>query len=154
VFTSSRLLCSFLALQTKVSSPTCDQLFAAAYLSIQLKRETQISIPDLYNYTRDRRLINDLLEREARYLSFDYERLYDVVISHSPGAKHITAVEKSEGGNARVLIFSLDNGRKVVAKLPVSVAGPKRLTTNSDEATMEYSKFHTCLKSKAILTGV
>jgi hypothetical protein len=77
-----------------------------------------------------------------------------VVISHSPGAKHIAAVEKSEGGNARVLIFSLDNGRKVVAKLPVSVAGPKRLTTNSDVATMEYSKFHTCLKRKLILTGV
>jgi hypothetical protein len=51
-----------------------------------------------------------------------------------------------------VLIFSLDNGKKAVAKLPTSVAGPKRLTTNSEVATMEYSKFDTCWKLKVALT--
>jgi hypothetical protein len=78
------------------------------------------------------------------------------VLNDSPGAKSITAVEKNDGNNARVLIFSLDDGRKVevVAKLPTSVAGPKRLATNSEVATMEYSKFHTCLELKVILADV
>jgi hypothetical protein len=100
------------------------------------------SIPELHRYTRGRWLIDDTLERKARYVSFNLEELCAVVIGSCPGAaQRITALERKEGSNALVLIFSLDNGRKVVTKLATSVAGPKRLTTNSEVATIEYSMF-------------
>jgi hypothetical protein len=98
-------------------------------------------IPELHHYTRGRWLIEDSLERKARYVSFNLAELCAVVITNCSGAERITALERKEGSNARVLIFSLDNGRRVVAKLPTSVAGPKRLTTNSEVATIEYSTF-------------
>jgi hypothetical protein len=98
-------------------------------------------VPELHNYTRGRWLINDTLQREARHLSFNYKELCTVVISSSPGAKIVTSTEIKDGSNARILIFSLDNGRKLVAKLPTFVAGPERLTTNSEVATMEFSMF-------------
>ena len=34
----------------------------------------------------------------------------------------------------------MDNGTKVIARLPTCVAGPRRLTTNSEVATMTYRK--------------
>jgi hypothetical protein len=98
-------------------------------------------LPNLHRYTRGRWLIDDNLERKARYVSFNLAELCAVVITNCSGAERITALERKEGSNARVLIFSLDNGRRVVAKLPTSVAGPKRLTTNSEVATIEYSTF-------------
>jgi hypothetical protein len=98
-------------------------------------------IPELHHYTRGRWLIDDSLERKARYVSFNLAELCAVVITNCSGAERITALERKEGSNARVLIFSLDNGRKVVAKLPTSVAGPKRLTPNPEVATIEYSTF-------------
>jgi hypothetical protein len=105
------------------------------------------SIPELHRYTRGRWLIDDILERKARHVSFNLEELCAVVIGSCPGAaQRITALERKEGSNALVLIFSLDNGRKVVAELPTSVAGPKRLTTNAEVATVEYSMFWSVLQ--------
>ncbi|KAL1297522.1 hypothetical protein AAFC00_005038 [Neodothiora populina] len=101
---------------------------------------TQYHVPELYNYTRGRWLIDDILERNARYIYFNYSELCALVITNCPGAEGITSIEKKEGSNARVFLFTLDNGGKVVAKLPTSVAGPKRLTTSSEVATLEYMR--------------
>jgi hypothetical protein len=97
-------------------------------------------IPELRNYTSGRWLVDDLLHQKSRVLSFNYENLCTLVLSASPGAKGITAAEKKEGNNARILIFSLDTDEKVVAKLPFSIAGPRGLSTGSEVATMAYSK--------------
>jgi hypothetical protein len=138
-----RLACSILPSLAKQET-SCLRL-ATKFLwrhtfCIQLKRQSQDRTSNCQNYTRGRWLIDDALQQEARYLSFNYVELCTVVLSNSPGAKSITAVESKDGDNVRVLNFSLDNGRKVVAKLPTSVAGPRRLTTNSEAANMEYSK--------------
>lgn len=96
------------------------------------------SVPKLFEYTRGRWLIDDAEELRARFLAFNYENLCALVLANCPGSTYITALEKREGSNTRVLIFSTDNGKKLVARLPTSVAGPKRLVTNSEVATIEF----------------
>lgn len=118
--------------------------------SAQLKHAAHGPLFDFRNYTRGRWLINDTLQREARHISFNYIELCTTVLSSIPGAKSITSTETKDGNNSRILIFSLNNGKRVVAKLPTLVAGPKCLTTNSEVTTMEYSKFNPCVKSGVI----
>jgi hypothetical protein len=49
--------------------------------------------------------------------------------------------EKKEGGFNRVFIFTTDNAKRVIARLPSKLAGPPRLTTNSEVATIKYREF-------------
>lgn len=96
-----------------------------------------------YKYTSGRWLRRDKLERDSRSLSFNFDVLRQRVIELCPGASSIARYEKKEGGYNRVFVFTCDNGRRVVARLPTSVAGPARLTTNSEVATITYGKLET-----------
>jgi hypothetical protein len=58
-----------------------------------------------------------------------------------PGASSVTSYDKKEGGFNRVFIFHTDNAKRVVARLPFALAGPPRLTTNSEVATIKYRRF-------------
>ena len=93
---------------------------------------------DPHSYTTGRWLRNDKQQHQGRYISFDYNRLRKRVIELSPGAKAITRCDKSEGGFNRVFIFTCDNGKRIVARLPTRLVGPPRLTTNSEVATIKY----------------
>jgi hypothetical protein len=48
---------------------------------------------------------------------------------------------KKKGVLTESFIFTTDNAKRVVAKLPFTPAGPPRLTTNSEVATMKYCEF-------------
>ena len=93
---------------------------------------------DPYAYTSGRWLRNDKLERDARFIKFNFDALCKRVVELCPGAGSIESCEKKEGGFNRVFVFTCDNARRVVAKLPTMVAGPPRLTTNSEVATITY----------------
>ena len=93
-----------------------------------------------HTYTNGRWLCRDKLERDARYLDFDFVALCKRVIDVCPGAVSIAKYEKTDGRYNRVFIFTCDNTKRAVARLPTSVAGPARLTTNSEVATIKYSK--------------
>lgn len=96
---------------------------------------------DPYSYTSGRWLRRDKLERDSRYIEFDFHALCKRVIELCPGAISIVSCEKKEGGYNRIFIFTCDNAKRVVARLPTSVAGPPRLTTNSEVATIAYREF-------------
>ena len=93
---------------------------------------------DPCSYTDGHWLHRDELQRQARYVHFDFSRLCDVAIRVSEGASCVTSYEKKEGGYNRVFILTMDTGNRVVARIPTRVAGPARLTTNSEVATIEY----------------
>lgn len=59
---------------------------------------------------------------------------------------------KREKVDLIVFLFTMDTGSCVVAKLPTGIAGPPRLTTNFEVATMTYCKadLHTCLLEDAV----
>ncbi|KAF7944453.1 hypothetical protein EAE96_010845 [Botrytis aclada] len=102
-------------------------------------------------YTSGRWLHRDNEQRALRRVDFHFQELCNKVLSLCPEASHILNYEKKEGGFNRVLIFLLDNGKRVVARLPTRVAGPSALTTNSEVATIAYVKSHTTIPVPHIL---
>ena len=97
---------------------------------------------DPYTYTSGRWLRSDELERESRFIGFDFDALCRRVIELCPDVSFITSYDKKEGGFNRVFIFHTDNAKRIVAKLPFALAGPSRLTTNSEVATIKYRTFY------------
>lgn len=93
---------------------------------------------DPFAYTSGRWLHRDELERNSRHVQFNFSALCERVISLCPGAANITDHEKKEGGFNKVFIFTMDTGSRVVARIPTRIAGPPRLTTNSEVATITY----------------
>ncbi|KAL9038629.1 MAG: hypothetical protein Q9214_005202, partial [Letrouitia sp. 1 TL-2023] len=95
---------------------------------------------DPYTYTSGRWLRSDETQRSARHITFDFEALCRRVIELCPGAASVSNCEKKEGGFNRVFIFTTDNGQRLVARLPFTLAGPPRMTTQSEIATIRYGK--------------
>ncbi|KAJ5576504.1 hypothetical protein N7535_003430 [Penicillium sp. DV-2018c] len=93
---------------------------------------------DPYSYTDGRWLKRDELQRNSRQVMFDFSALCERVVYICPGATKIVKYEKREGGFNRVFLLTMDNGPCVVARIPTGIAGPPRLTTNSEVATMTY----------------
>jgi hypothetical protein len=99
--------------------------------------------PEPYRYTSGRWLRRDALERESRLIKFDFDALCSRVLALCPGASSVISYDKKEGGFNRIFIFHTDNAKRIVARLPFSLAGPSKLTTNSEVATIKYRKFYT-----------
>lgn len=97
-----------------------------------------ITATDPYFYTTGRWLNNDQLQCEARYVKFDFAALCAKAVNACAGATKVVRYEKKEGGFNRVFVLCLDNGARVIARVPYRIAGPPRLTTNSEVATMAY----------------
>ncbi|KAL4902041.1 hypothetical protein BDW74DRAFT_187035 [Aspergillus multicolor] len=106
---------------------------------------------DLYSYTDGRWLNRDDVQRTSRHIQFDFTALCDRAIGVSPGANKVVEYEKREGGFNRVFILTMDNGSCVVARLPTSVAGAPKLTTNSEVATMTFLKTKSSLPIPDVL---
>lgn len=94
--------------------------------------------PDPFAYTSGRWLHHDEIQRKARFLKFDFPLLCQKAVDVCPGARNVVQYEKREGGFNRVFILHMDNGTRVVARLPFRIAGPRSLTTHSEVATMAY----------------
>lgn len=97
-----------------------------------------LPVEDPYSFTNGHWLHQDELQRKARYLQFDFSRLCETAIGLSEGASRVTSYENKEGGYNRVVVLTMDTGKRVVARITTRVAGPPRLTTNSEVATIEY----------------
>jgi hypothetical protein len=101
-------------------------------------------MPALYPklYTSGRWLHRDEEQHASRYINFDFQALCEKVLILHPEASHIVSYEKKEGGYNKVFIFLLNNGKRIVARLPTRAAGPRTLTTNSEVATIAYGRFY------------
>lgn len=104
---------------------------------------TNLDLSLLYplDYTNGRWLKNDQIQRESRYINFDFAALCRKAVELCQQARYVTSCEKKEGGFNRVFLFRMDSGERIVARLPTPIAGPRRLTTNSEVATLAYSEY-------------
>ncbi|KAK2808028.1 hypothetical protein FQN50_005110 [Emmonsiellopsis sp. PD_5] len=105
----------------------------------------------LFEYTAGRWLHLDKPQRDARYIEFDFNRLYEKVLSLCPSATSIQSFQKLEGGFSKAFVFRTNNDKHVVAKFPTSVAGPARYVTNSEVATITYLQRNTEIPIPTIL---
>lgn len=93
-----------------------------------------------YEYTTGRWLKRDRLQRESRYVAFDFAALRQKAVELCPRARNMASCRKLEGGFNKAFLFTMDSGERIVARIPTNIAGPRWLTTNSEVATMTYSK--------------
>ena len=82
----------------------------------------------------------DRLEHDSRYVRFDFPALCQRAVETCHGAQRVMRCVKKEGGFNRVFLMELDDGQRVVARVPFPVAGPSRLITNSEVATITYGQ--------------
>ncbi|KAF2806520.1 uncharacterized protein BDZ99DRAFT_501336 [Mytilinidion resinicola] len=137
---------AFLADKTRCLQPQVHQQlshYAQLHHSEQSIASQSLDPLDPHAYTSGRWLRRDTSERESRYITFDFDALCEKVLTCSHGAASIISYEKKEGGFNRVFIFTLDNAKRVVARLPFKLAGPPRLTTTSEVATIRYLQMNT-----------
>ncbi len=105
-----------------------------------------------HSYTSGRWLRRDKLERNSRYIEFNFNALCKTVIELCSGAVSIASYEKKEGGFNRAFIFTMTDARRVVARLPTRIAGPPRLTTNSEVATVRYRESSASICDSSVLS--
>ncbi|EEQ34498.1 conserved hypothetical protein [Microsporum canis CBS 113480] len=99
------------------------------------------SIPTLlFPYTAGQWLHLDKQQRDARYVRFDFDRLYQEVLPPCPPGTPPECCRKIEGGFSKVFILETDNGRNIVVKFSTSIAGSARHVVNSKVATITYYK--------------
>jgi hypothetical protein len=95
---------------------------------------------DPFSYTSGHWLKCDNMQHAARYIKFDFLALCKKVLEACPGAHEIVRYEKKEGAFNRAFILHMDNGQRVVARIPFRIAGPPRLVTHSEVASIAYCK--------------
>lgn len=96
---------------------------------------------DPYSYSSGRWLKDDEAQRKARYVHFDFDALCQKAIQACRGASRTVQWEKLEGSFNRVFFLRMDNGKRVVARIPFQTSGPRRLVTNSEVATIAYCNY-------------
>ena len=68
------------------------------------------------------------------------------IAASSVDSSRCVAIEKyPDGQHAKAFLMTMEDGKQVVAKVPNPNAGPSRLTTESEVATMEFVKLMTLL---------
>ncbi|KAM5442588.1 hypothetical protein MferCBS31731_002467 [Microsporum ferrugineum] len=105
----------------------------------------------MFAYTAGRWLHLDKLQRDARFVKFNYDRLCEKILSLCPSAASIRSFQKLEGGFSKAFILETDSGRKLVVKFPTSVAGSAKHITNSEVATITYLQQNTKIPIPDIL---
>ncbi|OJJ98580.1 hypothetical protein ASPACDRAFT_53404 [Aspergillus aculeatus ATCC 16872] len=93
---------------------------------------------DPYTYTSGRWLRDNYYERSSHYIAFDFGALCDRILQLCPDAISIDSCKKLKKGFNRVFVFTINNSKQLVAKLPFVLAGPAHLVTSSEVATIRY----------------
>ncbi|KAL6704899.1 Phosphotransferase enzyme [Coniothyrium glycines] len=103
-----------------------------------LSSSVRVEKDSLFQYTSGRWLWNEREHLEARQRWFSVPNLQQVAC-RATGAETCILVEKiGEGNYNKAYRLEMDNGQKIIAKVPHPNAGPPVLTTSSEVATMEF----------------
>ena len=70
-------------------------------------------------YSSGRWLHRDVEQRTSRYLDFEFQELCKKALALCPEASHIVSYEKTERGYNKVFVFLFNNGKQIVARLPL-----------------------------------
>ncbi|KAF1845084.1 uncharacterized protein K460DRAFT_354938 [Cucurbitaria berberidis CBS 394.84] len=94
----------------------------------------------MFCYTSGRWLWNERQQMGARYRRFDIPSL-EQASCQAVGAKKCISLKKiGEGNYNKAYSLEMEDGKKVIAKIPHPNAGPQVLTTTSEVATMEFAR--------------
>jgi hypothetical protein len=100
----------------------------------------QTDMNPLFSYTSGRWLWNEREQLEARYRYFNIASLQQVACQAVGADKCISFEKIGEGNYNKAYHLEMEDGQKVIAKVPHPNAGPRLLTTASEVATMEFAR--------------
>jgi hypothetical protein len=103
-----------------------------------LPSHPQPDLNPLFRYTSGRWLWNEREQLEARYRRFDVPSLQQAACQAVGADKCISFEKIGEGNYNKAYRLEMEDGQKVIAKVPHPNAGPRVLTTASEVATMEF----------------
>jgi hypothetical protein len=114
------------------------------YHTLKHSRQTPSHLQDatnpLFCYTSGRWLWNEHEQLTSRYRRFDVPCLQKAACQ-AVGANKCVSFEKiGEGNYNKAYRLEMDDGQKVIAKVPHPNAGPRMLTTASEVATMDFAR--------------
>ncbi|KZF23975.1 hypothetical protein L228DRAFT_86005 [Xylona heveae TC161] len=117
-----------------------------------LCRGESVNREALFAYANGRFLVDEQLQFDRRFLKFNVDALCDVVAATDVEPSPIAAIEKREGGFSKALLMKKKNGKEVLAKLPLPLAGPPSLATASEVGVLEYVRKHTNIPVPRVLS--
>ncbi|KAL4801341.1 hypothetical protein BDV18DRAFT_155059 [Aspergillus unguis] len=93
---------------------------------------------DLFRYTSGRWLINEEHQQKQRYITFNISNLCSQAAAlFGPGIKCVHII-KLEGNFNKAFLLMIDDGNKVIAKIPCPNAGTPLLIIVSEVATLKF----------------
>ena len=93
---------------------------------------------DFFRYTAGRFLFDEIKQMACRYVQFDMNELVHIATS-STASRSCMAVHKlPEGQYSKAFLLTMDDGKRVIAKVPNPNAGRPHNTTASEVATMDF----------------
>ena len=96
---------------------------------------------NLFHYTRGRFVCNEKHEMLQRHVRFDVNELARCAAEAVGAKKCISIAKYPDGMYNKSMMLTMDEGSRVVAKVPNPNAGLPHLTTASEVATMEFVSF-------------
>ncbi|CAN9473666.1 unnamed protein product [Alternaria alternata] len=94
----------------------------------------------LFCYTNGRWLWNEREQLEARYRRFDVSSLQQAACQAVGAHERVSFDKIGEGNYNKAYRLEMDDGQKIIAKVPHPNAGPPKLTTASEVAIMEFAR--------------
>ncbi|EEQ34651.1 hypothetical protein McanCB56680_003121 [Microsporum canis] len=95
---------------------------------------------EYFNFTRGRFVVDEKKQISKRHIYFNMNELAQVA-ARSVGAKYCTNIEKcADGMFNKAYIFTLDNHKQVVGKVPNPNAGIPHYTTANEVATIDFMR--------------
>ncbi|EGE00955.1 protein kinase subdomain-containing protein [Trichophyton equinum CBS 127.97] len=95
---------------------------------------------EFFQFTRGRFVINEKEQLSERHVRFDIKRLAQEA-ARSVGAKYCIDIQKcADGMFNKAYIFTLDNDKQVIGKVPNPNAGIPYYTTASEVATLDFMR--------------
>lgn len=94
---------------------------------------------DLFSYSSGRFLYNEKTRLRERYVEFNINALKQALKSHVNRGNVVDLTKLAEGGFNRVLLATLEDGFKVIVKIPYrSISVPGTYATASEVATLTF----------------
>lgn len=99
---------------------------------------------DFFRYTAGRFLFEEITQMACRSVKFDMNELVHIAAS-SIASRSCVAVRKlPEGQHSKAFLLTMDDGKRVIAKVPNPNAGRPHYTTASEVATMDFVSIFPC----------
>ena len=106
---------------------------------------------DFFRYTAGRFLFEETKQMACRYIKFDMNELVHLA-ARSVGSRTCVAIRKlPEGQYSKAYLLVMDDGQRVVAKVPNPNAGRPHYTTASEVASLEFVSVVHCLDVQGLI---